>query len=105
MRKGSSSVVSLLLAVGAGWLASNLWRNNTGGIRERVTEGSQRIRSEGERLWNRGAERLRWSGTRFNERMRGAKGYGEGPQESREYEDWRYHRPGESRERRPTDER
>lgn len=87
MRPGS--IARMLFVAGAGWLASNLWRNNTGGFRDRVTEGTRRLRDRGERLWEKGAERMRSDRTA-----------GPPSPTASQHGDWRYYRPEDEPERR-----
>lgn len=71
MRK-STSVATALLAAGAGWLAARMWQQNAYGVRDRVREGSQRMRMEGERMIERGRSMAE------DMRHRGEEAWGEG---------------------------
>lgn len=72
MRK-STSVATVILAAGAGWLAAKMWQDNTYGIRDRMREGGSRVRLEGERMRARGrrmGEEMRHRGEEAWERGR-----------------------------------
>lgn len=54
----SNSMATLLLAVGAGWLAAQMWNKNAYGVRDRIEEGSKRLRSGAEPLISRGRDMM-----------------------------------------------
>lgn len=92
----SQSVATLVLAIGAGWLAAKMWNQNVGGVQDKVRAGSSRVRLRGGEMIDRGRqmadeawERGRQMADEWSEKGRGMARRGrQGPE--RGYADYDY---------------